>query len=224
MEKKAPVDPDASLDLKDPKVLLQFDFDFELFQDDMEITKDNVLLLDIIGEGAFGLVRKALLLPTGREVAVKTLKDGPSVDDIKGFFREIEVMKSVHKHPNIVCIVGHYTKNIFDVMLLTEYCSEGNLLEFLRNIWQQLAKPHSKYKQLTPHQKTPECLFNFDTSITEKESITYKQIHNSGNELSATKYLQIVQTNRMNDDEVIIMGYFFFCSIKIICFYCIFSQ
>lgn len=51
---------------------------------------------------------------------------------IKEFLDEIKVMKSVGKHKNIVEIVGHYTKSYRQLMLLTEYCSEGNLLNYLR--------------------------------------------------------------------------------------------
>lgn len=41
-------------------------------------------------------------------------------------------MRSVDKHPNIVGIVGHCMKDIERMMILTEYCSEGNLSDFLR--------------------------------------------------------------------------------------------
>lgn len=58
--------------------------------------------------------------------------DCPCIEDIKEFRREIEVMKSVGIHPNIVGIVGHCIKNLDEMMLLTEYCSNGNLLNFLR--------------------------------------------------------------------------------------------
>lgn len=46
-------------------------------EDDMEISMDQIELLDILGEGAFGLVRKGILirpLETYQQVAVKMLK------------------------------------------------------------------------------------------------------------------------------------------------------
>lgn len=112
---------------------LQSDFNFD--DDPMELDPSLVQTLEIIGEGAFGCVRRATLLPDKHVVAVKMLKSFPSYADVRNFYREIEVMKSVPKHPNIVGIVGHCTKNVFGLMLLTEYCSEGNLLNFLRNIY-----------------------------------------------------------------------------------------
>lgn len=41
-------------------------------------------------------------------------------------------MKAVGIHPNIVGIVGHCTKTPSEIMLLTEFCSKGNLLDYLR--------------------------------------------------------------------------------------------
>lgn len=99
---------------------------------EMEVAKESIQFDRIIGQGAFGLVRRALLKPEGQTVAVKTLKEEPSIVELKAFFGEIEVMKSVSHHPNIVGIVGHYTKNVRQMMLLTEYCDEGNLLMFLK--------------------------------------------------------------------------------------------
>lgn len=56
----------------------------------------------------------------------------PTQDEIKDFRREIELMKSVGKHKNIVGIEGHFTQNFKEMMLLIEYCGKGNLLNFLR--------------------------------------------------------------------------------------------
>ena len=50
------------------------EFDTTMFHDEMEIDKNDVIMLDVIGEGAFGLVRQAVLLPSRIDVAVKTLK------------------------------------------------------------------------------------------------------------------------------------------------------
>lgn len=58
--------------------------------------------------------------------------DNATVDDVECFLREITLMKAVGKHENIVSIVGHVTKDYDEMMLFTEYCSEGNLLNFLR--------------------------------------------------------------------------------------------
>lgn len=101
-------------------------------KDEMEVKRVNVQLFGTLGSGAFGVVHRGILLPQKQEVAVKMLPERASIDDIEGFLREISLMKSVGKHENIVGIVGHVTKDYRDMMLLTEFCSEGNLLDYLR--------------------------------------------------------------------------------------------
>lgn len=58
--------------------------------------------------------------------------DKASIEDKEAFLREISLMKSVQQHENIVGIVGHSTIDLDRMMLLTEFCSEGNLLDYLR--------------------------------------------------------------------------------------------
>lgn len=60
--------------------------------------------------------------------------ENATIEDIKGFLSEITLMKSVVQHKHIVGIVGHSTRLFNKMMLLTEYCSEGNLLDYLRYI------------------------------------------------------------------------------------------
>uniref|UniRef100_A0A8D8GWH5 receptor protein-tyrosine kinase n=1 Tax=Culex pipiens TaxID=7175 RepID=A0A8D8GWH5_CULPI len=201
LEQKAPVDPSSEFEIKVKSILQPITFPGDLIapiEDDMEISMDQIELLDILGEGAFGLVRKGILirpLETYQQVAVKMLKECPSLEDIKEFRREIEVMKSVGVHPNVVCLVGHYTKNINEMMLLTEYCGNGNLLNYLRCEWHKLLRvrdrksPTDKFESLPSdtsqkcqspginNNKKPENVFNFDTSFAnEKKSLAYKNL------------------------------------------------
>ncbi|CAD7013119.1 unnamed protein product [Ceratitis capitata] len=83
--------------------------------DAMEIDRADVTLLEVLGE-----VR-----------LVWCDAEHPPLDDERAFRREIEVMKSVEPHPNIVGIIGHCHKPSHQMLLLTEYCSFGNLLDFL---------------------------------------------------------------------------------------------
>lgn len=50
------------------------------FNDNMEVSKDNLIINEIIGEGAFGYVRKGKLLPSGQVVAIKMLKGYYKID------------------------------------------------------------------------------------------------------------------------------------------------
>uniref|UniRef100_A0A1W7R6L9 receptor protein-tyrosine kinase n=1 Tax=Aedes albopictus TaxID=7160 RepID=A0A1W7R6L9_AEDAL len=209
LEQKAPVDPSTGFEIKVKniqEILHPATFPSELIapiNDEMEINIDQIRLLDMVGEGAFGRVRKGILLhPVGTytEVAVKMLKECPSLEDVKEFRREIEVMKSVGVHPNIVCIIGHYTKNVNEMMLLTEYCSEGNLLNYLRSEWNKVLRSRDRSALVAQQKlisvslndedifkecqspslecnKKPENVFNFDAPfIHDKKPFAYKNI------------------------------------------------
>lgn len=83
MEKKAPIDPKANFDFstKNLSPLLtspeQFQLEMFFYNDAMEIDRNDLTLHEVLGEGAFGLVRRGVYqddkLGT-REVAVKMLK------------------------------------------------------------------------------------------------------------------------------------------------------
>ncbi|XP_034476435.1 tyrosine-protein kinase receptor torso [Drosophila innubila] len=105
---------------------------FEL-DDELEVEPHAVLLQDVLGEGAFGLVRRGVYKQ--RQVAVKLLKDQPNEEDVEAFRCEIQMLKGVGRHPNIVGIVGYSTRFSNRMMLLTEYCGLGSLQSFLRDEW-----------------------------------------------------------------------------------------
>ncbi|XP_021699627.1 tyrosine-protein kinase receptor torso isoform X1 [Aedes aegypti] len=230
LEQKAPIDPSTGFEIKVKniqEIVHPATFPSDLIapiNDEMEISVDQIRLLDLVGEGAFGRVRKGILLhPVGTytEVAVKMLKECPSLEDVKEFRREIEVMKSVGVHPNIVCIIGHYTQNVNEMMLLTEYCSEGNLLNFLRSEWHKVLRNRDRsasttkqsLKALTPKDdvfegcrspslecnKKPENVFNFDAPfIHDKKSFAYKNIsdHNTPEPTESAPEMKITE-NRL---------------------------
>uniref|UniRef100_A0A182LVR8 receptor protein-tyrosine kinase n=1 Tax=Anopheles culicifacies TaxID=139723 RepID=A0A182LVR8_9DIPT len=213
LEQKAPVDPSTEFEptSKQMQDLLASSHPFSAdliapINDELEIEVEHIKLHDVLGEGAFGLVRRGVLqrgesdTAPHKPVAVKMLKECPRVEDIIEFRREMEVMKSVGTHPHIVSIVGHCTKNVRKMMLLTEYCGRGNLLNYLRIQWQRLLRQNrttatpsmvpdsldgglsgaAEHECLTPaldNNKMPENVFNFDTSfVNDKKSLTYKNI------------------------------------------------
>lgn len=108
--------------------------------DKFEINPQQLKLKDVLGSGAYGIVRLASLrdeFGTIMDVAVKMMKDDPTVEDIKSFHQEILMMKSAGQHPNIVSLIGYCT--LFNKpLLVVEYCSKGDLQTYLRTIWQNL--------------------------------------------------------------------------------------
>ncbi|XP_014489174.1 PREDICTED: tyrosine-protein kinase receptor torso [Dinoponera quadriceps] len=111
-----------------------------LSHDKFEISPQQLKLKDVLGSGAYGVVRLATLqdeFGSVTDVAVKMMKDDPTVEDIKSFHQEISIMKSAGQHPNIVSLIGYCT--LYNKPLLViEYCSKGDLQTYLRMIWQNL--------------------------------------------------------------------------------------
>ncbi|CAG4947864.1 unnamed protein product [Colias eurytheme] len=113
-------------------------------EDGWEVRADRVSLHELVGEGAFGVVRRATLAPENRDVAVKMLKDFPSVEEIRSFRAEMELMKSVGSHPHIVSLVGCCRGR--KPFIIAEYCSRGDLLTYLRCSWDlMVTKRNAKY-------------------------------------------------------------------------------
>lgn len=87
---------------------------------------DDIVFEEKIGSGEFGEVYRGKC--QGKDVAIKTLKDDTKA--AQAFLAEASVMTTLH-HPNLVILIGiSFTKN--SIVILTEYCSEGSLVEYLR--------------------------------------------------------------------------------------------
>ncbi|XP_031780573.1 tyrosine-protein kinase transmembrane receptor Ror isoform X3 [Nasonia vitripennis] len=99
-----------------------------------QFTINNVMLLQELGEGAFGKVYKGEL-QTGNKadeviyVAVKTLKENASPKTQSDFKREVDLMTDL-RHPNIICLLG-VILNGEPMCMLFEYMTQGDLHEFL---------------------------------------------------------------------------------------------
>ncbi|XP_065682131.1 ephrin type-A receptor 3 isoform X2 [Hydra vulgaris] len=123
--------------------------------DEWEIFPENITLDKKIGEGAFGTVfiakvssqvvakskyarqQSGTALFDKKEdsfinVAVKLLKDGANSSELDDFREEIDLMKSIGYHKNIVNMIGCSTVKK-PLCLIVEYMENGDLLHFLRN-------------------------------------------------------------------------------------------
>ncbi|KAM7345614.1 tyrosine protein kinase receptor torso isoform 2-T2 [Cochliomyia hominivorax] len=215
LEKKAPIDPKNTFDFTTnwkPKSNCDFPNHLEaqdhmLYDDDMEIDRNDLILYQVLGEGAFGLVKLGVYkdhkLGTTQEVAVKMLKDHPSADDIYAFRREIEVMKSVEKHPNIVGIIGHCTRFSNEMMLVTEYCSFGNLLNFLRDEWHFVHELQIKRQRLNANIAYID-LNRTDTSSTADCSSMAQRSRYSINSFNDSLDADDTKLNKLLEDQRII--------------------
>ncbi|OUC41048.1 immunoglobulin domain protein [Trichinella nativa] len=103
-----------------------------------EIDRDRLQLHRVIGEGAFGQVWCADLLPDDssslirrRTVAVKMLKSSTTDREMLDLVSEMEVMKKIGKHVNVISLIGCCTQ-AGPLYVIVEYCSNGNLRDFLK--------------------------------------------------------------------------------------------
>ncbi|CAL1543914.1 unnamed protein product [Lymnaea stagnalis] len=106
--------------------------------DTFEFPCNRLSVQEQIGQGAFGVVRKALAyglnnVPKALIVAVKSLKDDATHQEHNDFIKEVEVMKTVKtmgNHINIVNFLGCCTYD-GPPCVIVEYCKKGNLRDYL---------------------------------------------------------------------------------------------
>ena len=101
-----------------------------------EVKRTHVTMTEMIGEGAFGEVWKAVLDETsaggvpGYMVAVKTSKETKG-EGAEEMLREATVMAQVSGHPNLVSLIGVVTSGA-PLLLLLSLCENGSLLALLK--------------------------------------------------------------------------------------------
>uniref|UniRef100_A0A4W5P2E0 Fibroblast growth factor receptor n=1 Tax=Hucho hucho TaxID=62062 RepID=A0A4W5P2E0_9TELE len=103
-----------------------------------ELSRDRLSLGKPLGEGCFGQVVLAEAAGLDREkpsrltkVAVKMLKADATEKDLSDLISEMEMMKMIGKHKNIINLLGACTQD-GPLHVVVEYASQGNLREYLR--------------------------------------------------------------------------------------------
>ncbi|XP_001356773.4 vascular endothelial growth factor receptor 2 isoform X1 [Drosophila pseudoobscura] len=112
--------------------------------DIFEVPHSAIHMGRMLGEGAFGRVHEATAINLRRMrgttiVAVKQLKPNPTADEVAEFLAEIEMLKGVGTHHNVVCFLGCSTIKAPYLMIM-EYVGRGNLLSYLRTVRQEAGK------------------------------------------------------------------------------------
>ncbi|XP_013392948.1 fibroblast growth factor receptor 2 isoform X2 [Lingula anatina] len=102
-----------------------------------EISRDRVSLGKPLGEGAFGQVIKGEVTGVNNKVsstpvAVKMLKEDATDRELADLIQEMEVMKIIGRHINIINLVGCCSQD-GPLHVIVEYAPNGNLRDFLRS-------------------------------------------------------------------------------------------
>ncbi|XP_065924904.1 fibroblast growth factor receptor 4 isoform X7 [Magallana gigas] len=102
-----------------------------------EFTRERLVMGKTLGEGAFGVVIKADAHGiSGKNgavtVAVKMLKEDATDRELTDLIQEMEVMKLIGSHKNIINLLGCCTQN-GPLYVIVEFAPHGNLRDFLRS-------------------------------------------------------------------------------------------
>lgn len=93
--------------------------------------KHRYELLETLGRGTYGKVKKAIERHSGREVAIKSIRKEKIKDeqDMVHIRREIEIMSSL-RHPHIISIYEVF-ENKDKIVIVMEYASKGELYDYI---------------------------------------------------------------------------------------------
>ncbi|NWQ95583.1 CSF1R factor, partial [Burhinus bistriatus] len=106
------------------------------YNEKWEFPRNNLQFGKTLGAGAFGKVVEATAFGLGKEdsvlkVAVKMLKSSANTDEQEALMSELKIMSHLGHHENIVNLLGACTYG-GPILVITEYCRYGDLLNFLR--------------------------------------------------------------------------------------------
>ncbi|KAK6292393.1 hypothetical protein J4Q44_G00369770 [Coregonus suidteri] len=93
--------------------------------------KHRYELLETLGKGTYGKVKKAIERQSGKVVAIKSIRKEKIKDDqdMVHIRREIEIMSSL-KHPHIISIYEVF-ENKDKIVIVMEYASKGELYDYI---------------------------------------------------------------------------------------------
>lgn len=72
-----------------------------------------------------------------KNIKIYSFLDNATEEEKRQLAQEIELMKSVPSHQYLVSLIGCITRG--NTLLVTEFCTKGNLQTYLRNAWKKLS-------------------------------------------------------------------------------------
>ncbi|KAK1875189.1 Macrophage colony-stimulating factor 1 receptor 2 [Dissostichus eleginoides] len=121
-----------------------------------EFPRDRLRLGAVLGSGAFGKVVMATAYGLSNDsmttVAVKMLKPSAHSVEREALMSELKILGHLGYHDNIVNLLGACTLG-GPMLMITEYCSHGDLLNFLR------AHAHHFLSELSVDEKSGDAFY-----------------------------------------------------------------
>lgn len=162
----------------------------------------------LIDEGAFGKVFKADaygIIP-GRYksvVAVKMLKENTSKVEFGNFIKELEIMKSVGQHENIISLLGCCTKS-GPIYAIVEYAKLGNLKNYLRSQRPKDFLFSTGQSAQSSDNELGQSVFRLYSSVNKNKILKAKSQDetSSFNQISSSLFLN--KPTELNQDDLII--------------------
>ncbi|KAL0134594.1 hypothetical protein PUN28_001414 [Cardiocondyla obscurior] len=165
-----------------------------------ELAREYFTLGNTLGEGAFGKVVRAETntakpgIPS--VVAVKMLKEGHTDTEMMDLVSEMEMMKMIGKHVNIINLIGACTQN-GPLYVVVEFAPNGNLRDFLRD-----HRPHSSGYEPTIEQDSKER-----KTLTQKDLVSFAYQVARGMEYLASRrciHRDLAARNVLVSDEYVL--------------------
>lgn len=102
---------------------------------------------EILGQGSYGVVKRAIHKDTGEVFALKEIKMKDSTEGIPGTsLREISLLKKID-HPNIIKLHGVINDNYEQLTLVFEYI-KGDLRDLVTNLDKDVVIPEQQIKEI----------------------------------------------------------------------------
>ncbi|XP_053372815.1 fibroblast growth factor receptor-like [Mercenaria mercenaria] len=102
-----------------------------------EIARKDIRLVDLIAKGSFvevwrGRMRKYPRRNEIMKVAIKRIVSEATEKERRFYLAELEVMKAIQPHPNVLPLIGCYTGSD-PWLMMVEYAVEGSLYQYLQH-------------------------------------------------------------------------------------------
>ncbi|KAK2559520.1 Fibroblast growth factor receptor 1 [Acropora cervicornis] len=185
--------------------------------EEWEIERSLLTIREQLGEGAFGLVMRADAvglpdMPTTNSVAVKMLKADATENELADLLSEMDTMKEIGKHKNIINLIGACTQNggspypgipiekLFELlksgyrMQKPQNCP-NDIYDIMLNCWDEKQSSRASFTDLRKL---------FDAMLSSMTSKEYLEILAQSIEDMAVEMSSPIRDDSDNNDDLII--------------------